>query len=257
MHSWHGSREKRRFPIKKSTGLTMMQRMWTNAHSLIQELEMAEEQVNEQLTDEEIKNAVQEKRAGEQDREVNGGVDNNYVEKDPRPTRGEVLQASTILRCYVRESGNTFAWQMETILGRFSRQTRLEQVNYLVETSITDFFLFCDCVVLGTHTTLKPIAPGRDRQLWVIMTSTVHTYFAIAGRQLQDYGHNTTVQHVNGIRGSTRQMLVACCSPEGEGHKTIRLKPLFSPSAIPERDNLDRVQSMSGADATFIKRAPR
>ncbi|KAJ7321833.1 hypothetical protein DFH08DRAFT_712636 [Mycena albidolilacea] len=101
---------------------------------------MAEEQVSEQLTDEEIKNAVQEKRAGEQDREVNGGDDDNYVDKDPRPIRGEVLQASAILRRYVRESVDTFARQMETILGRFSRQTRLEQVNSLVETSITDFF---------------------------------------------------------------------------------------------------------------------
>ncbi|KAJ6534833.1 hypothetical protein B0H19DRAFT_1080255 [Mycena capillaripes] len=93
---------------------------------------MAEEQVSEQLTDEEIKNAVQDKRAGEQDREVNGGDDDNYVDKDPRPTRGEVLQASAILRRYDRESGDTFARQMETILGRFSCQTRLEQVNSLV-----------------------------------------------------------------------------------------------------------------------------
>ncbi|KAJ6560159.1 hypothetical protein B0H19DRAFT_1069846 [Mycena capillaripes] len=88
---------------------------------------MAEEQVSKQLTDEEIKNAVQEKRAGEQDWEVNGGDDDNYVDNDPRPTRGEVLQASAIPRRYVRESGDTFARQMETILGRFSRQTRLEQ----------------------------------------------------------------------------------------------------------------------------------
>ncbi|KAJ7643277.1 hypothetical protein B0H17DRAFT_1216144 [Mycena rosella] len=77
---------------------------------------MAEEQVSEQLTDEEIKNADQEKCAGEQDREVNGG-DDDYVDKDPRPTRGEVLQASAILRRYVKESGDTFAQQMETILG--------------------------------------------------------------------------------------------------------------------------------------------
>jgi hypothetical protein len=101
---------------------------------------MAEEEVSEQLTDEEIKNAVQEKCAGEQDREVNGGDHDNYVDKDPQPTRGEVLQASAILWCYVRESGDTFAWQMETILGRFSSQTCLEQVNSLVETFITDFF---------------------------------------------------------------------------------------------------------------------
>jgi hypothetical protein len=101
---------------------------------------MAEEESSEQLTDEEIKNAVQENRAGEQDREVNGGDDDNYVDKDPRPTQGEVLQASVILRRYVRESGDTFARQMETIFGRFSSQTRLEQVNSLVQMFITDFF---------------------------------------------------------------------------------------------------------------------
>ncbi|KAJ6561426.1 hypothetical protein DFH09DRAFT_1082894 [Mycena vulgaris] len=98
---------------------------------------MAEEQVSEQLTDEEIKNCRSSKACGEQDREANGGDDDNYVDKDPRPTRVEVLQASAILRRYVRDM---FARQMEIILGRFSRQTRLEQVNSLVETSITDFF---------------------------------------------------------------------------------------------------------------------
>jgi hypothetical protein len=101
---------------------------------------MAEEGVSEQLTDKEIKKCRSRKahrRAGQGGK---WGDDDNYVDKDPRPTRGEVLQASAILRRYVRESGDTFARQMETILGRFSRQTRLEQVNSLVETSITDFF---------------------------------------------------------------------------------------------------------------------
>ncbi|KAJ7842307.1 hypothetical protein B0H13DRAFT_2365260 [Mycena leptocephala] len=82
-------------------------------------------QIEEGCTFEELVNMAEEERAGEQDREVNGGDDDSYVDKDPRPTRGEVLQASAILRRYVRESGDTFARQMETILGRFSRQTRL------------------------------------------------------------------------------------------------------------------------------------
>ncbi|KAJ7790336.1 hypothetical protein B0H14DRAFT_3161428 [Mycena olivaceomarginata] len=168
MRSWHGSREKRRFPTKKSTGSIMMQTMWTNAHSSrswkrpsdfergMARLDSAKQkllaklkrltgvlQTANMLDLEELVNMAEEQRAGEQDREVNGGDDDNYVDKDPRPTRDEVLRASAILRRYVGESGDTFARQMETIL------------------------------VLGTHTTLKPIAPGRDRQLWVIMTSTV------------------------------------------------------------------------------------
>ncbi|KAJ7795411.1 hypothetical protein B0H14DRAFT_3495952 [Mycena olivaceomarginata] len=99
--------------LKRLTGVLQT----ANMLDLEELVNMAEEQVSGQLTDEEIKNAVQEKCAGEQDREVNGGDDNNYVDKDPCPTRGEVLRAYAILRHYVRESGNMFARQMETILG--------------------------------------------------------------------------------------------------------------------------------------------
>jgi hypothetical protein len=122
--------------LKRLTGVLQT----ANMLDLEELVNMAEEQISKQLTDEEIENAVQEKRAGEQDREVNGGDDDNYVDKDPRPTRGEVLRAYAILRRYVRESGDMFALKMEATLGLSSRQNRLEQVNSLVVTSITDFF---------------------------------------------------------------------------------------------------------------------
>ncbi|KAJ7312375.1 hypothetical protein DFH08DRAFT_1044378 [Mycena albidolilacea] len=109
---------------------------------------------------EELVNMAEEQHAGEKDREVNGGDDDNYVDKDPHPTRGEVLRASAILWHYIRESSDMFAWQMETILGQFSRQTHLEQVNSLVETSIADFsLLHCpsDTVTFQFHQKTQPI----------------------------------------------------------------------------------------------------
>ncbi|KAJ7795075.1 hypothetical protein B0H14DRAFT_3158834 [Mycena olivaceomarginata] len=185
MRSWHGSREKRRFPTKKSTGSIMMQTMWTNARSsrswkrpqilsaawhalkLLAKLKRLTGvlQTANMLDLEELVNMAEEQRAGEQDREVNGGDDDNYVDKDPCPTRDEVLRASAILRRYVGESGDTFARQMETILGRFSRQTCLEQHDLPGYYILTALYLARRLLTASSSTTNSYIVKYIP-QLW-------------------------------------------------------------------------------------------
>ncbi|KAJ6632492.1 hypothetical protein B0H10DRAFT_1938097 [Mycena sp. CBHHK59/15] len=112
----------------------------TNMLNLKELVNMPEEHIREGFTDEQIKDAVQAKRAGEANREANGGDDDNYVDEEPRPTRREALEASATLRCYLLDSGDASARQMDLILTRFSRQTRLDETNSLLPTSITDYF---------------------------------------------------------------------------------------------------------------------
>jgi hypothetical protein len=64
-------------------------------------IHMPEEQIIEDATDEDIFEAVQKMRNGEEDREKNGGDDDEEVE--PKLSRKEVLQATSILRQYVAD----------------------------------------------------------------------------------------------------------------------------------------------------------
>ncbi|KAJ6601945.1 hypothetical protein DFH09DRAFT_900189 [Mycena vulgaris] len=99
---------------------------------------MPEEQVIEDATDKEIFEAVQRMRSGEQDREKNGGDDEEEI--DPKPSRKEALQAAATLGKYIADLDDPFARKMEVILSSFGRETRREEVRAMVDTSITDYF---------------------------------------------------------------------------------------------------------------------
>ncbi|KAJ7919788.1 hypothetical protein B0H13DRAFT_1605912 [Mycena leptocephala] len=99
---------------------------------------MPEEQIIEDATDEDIFEAVQKMRNGEEDREKNGGDDEEEVE--PKPSRKEVLQAASILRQYVADLDDPFARKMEAMLSTFGREMRREEAKTMVDTEITDYF---------------------------------------------------------------------------------------------------------------------
>jgi hypothetical protein len=101
-------------------------------------IHMPEEQVIEDATDEDIFEAVQNIRNGEQDREKNGGDDKEEVE--PKPSRKEVLQAASTLRKYIADLDGPFARKMEAMLSMFGRETRREEARAMVDTEITDYF---------------------------------------------------------------------------------------------------------------------
>ncbi|KAJ7827563.1 hypothetical protein B0H13DRAFT_1508427, partial [Mycena leptocephala] len=101
-------------------------------------IHIPEEQVIEDATDKDIFEAVQKIRNGEQDREKNGGDDNEEVE--PKPSRKEVLQAASTLRKYIADLDDPFARKMEAMLSMFGRETCREEARAMVDTEITDYF---------------------------------------------------------------------------------------------------------------------
>jgi hypothetical protein len=80
---WRGSTERRRFH-------------WLDLEDLV---DMPDEQVAEDATDEEIFKAVQQMRSDRENMEINGGDDSNGGSPQvPKPTRKEALQGVATLR---------------------------------------------------------------------------------------------------------------------------------------------------------------
>ncbi|KAJ6576133.1 hypothetical protein DFH09DRAFT_1311572 [Mycena vulgaris] len=75
--------------------------------------ELQKEQVIEDATDEEIFEAVKKMCSGEQNRELNGGNDDE--EDEPTSTRKEALQAAATLRKFIADVDEPFARKMEAI----------------------------------------------------------------------------------------------------------------------------------------------
>ncbi|KAF8139163.1 hypothetical protein K438DRAFT_1785949 [Mycena galopus ATCC 62051] len=104
-------------------------------------VEIPEEQVQEDATDEEIHELVQKMRADRENQEINGGDDGlDDPAPAPKPTRKEALQAVSTLRKYLADVDGTFARKLEMGLATFGRETQLENSKSLVSTSITDYF---------------------------------------------------------------------------------------------------------------------
>ncbi|KAJ6521188.1 hypothetical protein DFH09DRAFT_1097966 [Mycena vulgaris] len=51
-----------------------------------------------------------------------------------------ILEAASILREYILDRDDAFARQLEAILARFGRQTRLDDMKTIRETQMTDYF---------------------------------------------------------------------------------------------------------------------
>jgi hypothetical protein len=104
-------------------------------------VDIPEERVVEDATDEEIVEAVQKMRECQADKEINGGDDDHGDISDvPKITRREALEAVLKLRSYLADVEGPFARQLEVGLAKFGRETRMEETNSLIPTAITDFF---------------------------------------------------------------------------------------------------------------------
>ncbi|KAJ7661795.1 hypothetical protein B0H17DRAFT_953421, partial [Mycena rosella] len=105
-------------------------------------VDVPEEQVMEDATDEEIFEAVQNMRMCRQDMEINGGDDNQDEHSpEPKPTRKEALHVMGTLRRYLEDEEGSFERKMEVSLVSFGRETRLTHTKSLVSTSITDYLV--------------------------------------------------------------------------------------------------------------------
>ncbi|KAJ7820524.1 hypothetical protein B0H14DRAFT_2371988 [Mycena olivaceomarginata] len=104
-------------------------------------VDVPEEQIPEDATDEEIVEAVQKMWADREDGEINGGDDgHNDLLPELKPTRKEALQAVSTLQKYLADVDSSFARKLELGLATFGRETQLERSKALVSTSITDYF---------------------------------------------------------------------------------------------------------------------
>ncbi|KAJ7715538.1 hypothetical protein B0H16DRAFT_1339710, partial [Mycena metata] len=121
------------------TAVSVLQR--ANRLDISTLVDMPEEQVPEDATDEEIFEAVMVMRADKENQEINGGDDGNTdVPPEPKPTRKEVMQAAATLRKFLADMDGQFARKLELGLATFGRETQLEHSKALISTSITDYF---------------------------------------------------------------------------------------------------------------------
>ncbi|VDB96612.1 unnamed protein product [Peniophora sp. CBMAI 1063] len=95
----------------------------------------AEQIVVEETSEEEICSAVPERHA-----EGNVIVIDNDEPETPLPSRTDTLAAVATLQQYISGVDGDFAHSMEKVLADFDRQTRLEGLKGLKDTSITQYF---------------------------------------------------------------------------------------------------------------------
>ena len=94
-----------------------------------------------ETSDKEIYHAVMDSIKARENIDINGGdnVDDDSP-MEPHPTRREVLRAlSTISKC-IEASNDPIARKLDTLMGTFSRQLRLNETQSMRPTLVTDFF---------------------------------------------------------------------------------------------------------------------
>lgn len=100
-----------------------------------------------EATDEDIFEAVmgakaaRELNVGGSDEVSNGNDDSSTPAAAPGPTRKDALQASLLLREYVKDFDDPFARKLELMLGSFGQRTRALDTQGMVNSKITHFFL--------------------------------------------------------------------------------------------------------------------
>ena len=101
-----------------------------------------ERETMDESTDEEIYQAVMDARNARENIDQNGGddADSDDGPVQARPTVREVLQAAATLNRYIDELDDPIARKLETTLGSFKHQLRLNRAKSMKSTVLTDFF---------------------------------------------------------------------------------------------------------------------
>ena len=101
-----------------------------------------ERETMDESTDEEIYQAVMDARNARENINQNGGddADSDDGPVQARPTVREVLQAAATLNRYIDELDDPIARKLETTLGSFKHQLRLNRAKSMKSTVLTDFF---------------------------------------------------------------------------------------------------------------------
>ena len=100
-----------------------------------------ESHVLSETSDREIYQAVMDAAEARENSEINGGDDiDGDVAIRPRPTRREVLQAMSTIGLYIEDLNDPIARKIEAVLGSFNMQVRLDEVNAMKPTFMTDYY---------------------------------------------------------------------------------------------------------------------
>ena len=100
-----------------------------------------ESHVLSETSDREIYQAVMDASEARENSEINGGDDiDGDVAIRPRPTRREVLQAMSTIGSYIEDLNDPIARKIEAVLGSFNMQVRLDEVNAMKPTFMTDYY---------------------------------------------------------------------------------------------------------------------
>ena len=98
-----------------------------------------EQDIIEECSDVDIFKAVMKDMEGRE----TGGMDDSDEEvatDDPQPSRAEALSAVGTLQHFLSPMDNHFACKLETLLASFGQQNRLEDMELMQDSSITDYF---------------------------------------------------------------------------------------------------------------------
>ena len=103
-----------------------------------------ESHVLTEASDADIYQAVTEAFEAHENFKINSGDD---VDEDgpvkPCPAWSDVLQATLMINDYLAMENNTFAWEVEKVMGTFSRQLHINVAMGMKNTVITDFYKTC------------------------------------------------------------------------------------------------------------------
>lgn len=104
---------------------------------------LGESHVMTETSDKEIYQAVMDAIDACENIEINGGndIDDNLNARlEPHPTRRDVLKAASTIGTYVGTINDPLARKMESILGSFNRQLRLDEASTMKATCLMDYF---------------------------------------------------------------------------------------------------------------------
>ncbi|KAF5373488.1 hypothetical protein D9615_009424 [Tricholomella constricta] len=104
----------------------------------------SEDSLYDSGTEQDIYEAVMDRRRAEDNREMNGGDvfdgDVDDLISETRPTRQEALTAASVLLSFVADVPDDYARKIEAVVAGFGRQTRLDIIRSAQPTNITHFF---------------------------------------------------------------------------------------------------------------------
>jgi len=100
----------------------------------------SEQVLLDDASDNQMFESLQQMFKAQQMKEINRGDELDNAGDMDKPTQKETLQAISTIQKYIADINKPFARKLELSLMEFGHQTRLDEAQSLIDTSITDYF---------------------------------------------------------------------------------------------------------------------